>query len=269
MANNHRKPFQLRFMSESVFSNQGLYSGNNFPNALDFIVRSIVRQMINTALPVMVETVFPGDENAAGYVQCLPLVMPRDPKGNSIQTVSIPKLPFYRLYAGRAAIICDPVPGDVGLAVFAQQDSSRVKKGTSEPQSAGSFRCFDMSDGFYLGGFYNGNGDTNIIFDQQGNITINAPTAQTINTETATVNSKTSTINAEQKVTVNSPLSEFTGDVTIQKALTVLGGAAISGGSGASVEGNMAITNGDVTADAISLKQHTHTCPDGKTGPAE
>ena len=52
-------------MSESVFSNQGLYSGNNFPNALDFIVRSIVRQMINTALPVMVETVFPGDENAA------------------------------------------------------------------------------------------------------------------------------------------------------------------------------------------------------------
>ena len=226
--------------------------------------------MINTALPVIVETVFPGDQNAAGYVQCLPLVMPRDPKGNSIQTVSIPKLPFYRLYAGRAAIVCDPVPGDIGLAVFAQQDSSRVKTGTKEPQSAGSFRCFDMSDGFYLGGFFNGNGDTNIIFDQQGNITINAPTAQTINTETATVNTKTSTINAEKKVTVNSPLSEFTGDVTIQKALTVLGGAAISGGSGASVEGNMAITNGDVTADAISLKQHTHTCPQGgKTGPAE
>lgn len=256
-------------MSDSVYTNKGLYSQNNLPNAMDYIARSIIKQMINTAIPVVVEQVMPGDENAAGYVQCLPLVMPRDAQNNSIQTVSIPRLPFYRMYAGRAAIVCDPVVGDVGLAVFAQQDSSRVKKGTSEPQSAGSFRCFDMSDGFYLGGFYNGNGDTNIIFDQQGNITINAPTAQTINTETATVNSKTSTINAEQKVTVNSPLSEFTGDVTIQKSLTVTGGAAISGGSGASVEGNMAITNGDVTADAISLKQHTHTCPDGKTGPAE
>lgn len=238
-------------MSDSVYTNKGLYSSNNLPNAMDYIARSIIKQMINTAIPVVVEQVMPGDENAAGYVQCLPLVMPRDAQNNSIQTVSIPRLPFYRMYAGRAAIVCDPVVGDVGLAIFAQQDASLVKKGVTKPQQAGSFRCFDMSDGFYLGGFYNGGGDTNIVFDQNGGITINAPTAQVINTDSATVNCQT-------KALVNAPESEFTGNVTIQKALTVLGGMAVSGGSGATVDGDFAVSNGDVSADDISLKSHVH-----------
>lgn len=225
-------------MSDSVYSNRGLYSQNNFPNALDFIARSIIKQMVNTAIPVLVEAVFPGDDAAAGYVQCLPLVMPRDPQNQSIQTVSIPKLPFFRLYAGRSAIVCDPVPGDVGLAIFAQQDCSLVKKGTNTPQPAGTFRCFDMSDGFYFGGFYNGNGDTNIVFDQQGNITINAPTAQTVNTTNCVVN-------ATEKITFNSPEAEFTGNVTIDKGLTVIE--------------NTVSKSGDVIASGISLKSHTHS----------
>lgn len=225
-------------MSDSVYSNRGLYSQNNFPNALDFIARSIIKQMVNTAIPVLVEAVFPGDDAAAGYVQCLPLVMPRDPQNQSIQTVSIPKLPFFRLHAGRAAIVCDPVPGDVGLAIFAQQDCSLVKKGTNTPQPAGTFRCFDMSDGFYFGGFYNGNGDTNIVFGQQGNITINAPTAQTVNTTNCVVN-------ATEKITFNSPEAEFTGNVRIDKGLTV-------------VE-NTVSESGDVIASGISLKSHTHS----------
>lgn len=225
-------------MSDSVYSNRGLYSQNNFPNALDFIARSIIKQMVNTAIPVLVEAVFPGDDAAAGYVQCLPLVMPRDPQNQSIQTVSIPKLPFFRLYAGRSAIVCDPVPGDVGLAIFAQQDCSLVKKGTNTPQPAGTFRCFDMSDGFYFGGFYNGNGDTNIVFDQQGNITINAPTAQTVNTTNCVVN-------ATEKITFNSPEAEFTGNVMIDKGLTVIE--------------NTVSESGDVIASGISLKSHTHS----------
>lgn len=225
-------------MSDSVFSNRGLYSQNSPQNALDFIIRSIIKQMVNTSLPVMVEEVYPGDENAAGYVQVLPLVMPRDSQGNSIQTVSIPRLPFFRYYAGRAAIVCDPVPGDVGLAVFAQQDCSRVKTGTTEPQSAGSFRCFDMSDGFYLGGFYNGKGDTNIVFDQNGGITVNGP-------ETVTVNTKNATVNATEKLLVNSPETEFTGNVKVDQGLTIVG--------------NTVSENGDITASGISLKSHTHS----------
>lgn len=238
-------------MSDSVFSNRGLYSQNNAPNAFAFIVKSIVKGMVNTSIPVLVEEVFDGDDKCAGYVRAIALVMPRDSRGNSIKTVSIPKLPFFRMYAGRAAIVCNPVPGDIGLAVFSQQDATLVKPGTKEPQPAGSFRCFDMSDGFYIGGFHGGNGDTNIIFDQKGNITINAPEAQTINCTTANVV-------ASESVNIDTPITNVSGNLTVEGLITGKGGLAISGGSGASVDGNLDVKNGDVNADDISLKDHVH-----------
>lgn len=49
------------------------------------------------------------------------------------------------------------------------------------------------------------------------------------------------------------------GQTTVVKQITGQGGMAVSGGSGATVTGNMAIKSGDVTADNISLKNHTHT----------
>lgn len=57
----------------------------------------------------------------------------------------------------------------------------------------------------------------------------------------------------------------FHGPVTmddtlnVTKKVTGTGGLAISGGTGATVSGNMAITGGNVTADGIGLKTHTHT----------
>lgn len=65
------------------------------------------------------------------------------------------------------------------------------------------------------------------------------------------------------KLTVDSPDSTFTGKVLIQKLLTYIGGLVGKGGGGggasASIEGGIRVTNGDITADNISLKQHTHT----------
>lgn len=62
-------------------------------------------------------------------------------------------------------------------------------------------------------------------------------------------------------VTVDSPQSTFTGAVTIEGLLTYLAGMAGSGGSGpaAQINGSIAVNSGDVTADNISLKGHTHT----------
>ena len=48
---------------------------------------------------------------------------------------------------------------------------------------------------------------------------------------------------------------------------TGTGGMAISGGDGATVDGNLT-TTGDVEAGGISLQDHTHTCPDGETSSA-
>lgn len=69
-------------------------------------------------------------------------------------------------------------------------------------------------------------------------------------------------------VTIDSANVHITGDVAIDKSLTVLGaisgsgGMAISGGSGASVDGSMT-TTGDVTAGGVSLMNHVH---DGDSG---
>ncbi|MCK0743566.1 phage baseplate assembly protein V [Chromohalobacter nigrandesensis] len=66
-------------------------------------------------------------------------------------------------------------------------------------------------------------------------------------------------------VTVDSPQSTFTGAVTIQGPLTYQGGMTGSGGSGAaaSISGGVRVTDGDITADDISVKYHDH---DGDSG---
>ena len=63
-----------------------------------------------------------------------------------------------------------------------------------------------------------------------------------------------------------------TGDVVNEKTeltmghFTGTGGMTVSGGSGgasASIEGSLEVSGGDITADSISLKGHTHNCPHG------
>lgn len=62
----------------------------------------------------------------------------------------------------------------------------------------------------------------------------------------------------------------ITGTLSVTGQISGTGGMTVSGGSGASVTGSLAVTGGDVTADGISLKGHTHDCPQGgSTGPAK
>jgi phage baseplate assembly protein V len=64
---------------------------------------------------------------------------------------------------------------------------------------------------------------------------------------------------------VDSPQSTFTGKVTVQGLLTYQAGMAGSGGAGAAatIQGGVAVTGGDVSADGIGLKTHHHTDPQG------
>lgn len=235
--------------------------GSDF-NAEDFRIRSLIKRCISTAIPVRVDVVDrPADGSGAVYVDATPLICETAADGTALEPVSIPRLPFFRYQHGTAAVICDPKVGDVGLAIFAQQDVSLLDGG-NQPQPPGSFRSFDMSDGFYLGGFWGQKPETFIHLEDTGHITITAPQAVTVNTATATVN-------ASDSVKLDTPKTTITGDVTIEKTLTVKekitgsGGLAISGGGGATV-------SGDVVADGISLKSHTHKGDSGgQTGGAQ
>lgn len=257
-------------------------------NSLDFFIRALIKTMVSTSIPVRVDAVERGGEGGAAlYVDVTPMVTQTDAEGNSIPPVTIPHLPYFRYQHGTAAIICDPKVGDLGLAVFAQQDCSRLA-GDTTPQAPGTFRCFDMSDGFYVGGFWGQVPKTFIHIEDEGTIHVVAPksyhlespkvivdcdTAQ-VNAQTSvTVVTQTATVNASSSLTVDSPQSIFTGNVTIQKNLTVTGhiagtsGLSITGGTGgatATFQGSIKVSD-DVTASGISLKSHTHTGVNGET----
>ena len=161
------------------------YTDSTPLNQLEFIVKNITRGM-STSIPVLITAVQAGDTNAAGYVDARPLVAQIDAWGNSLPMAVIHHLPYFRLQAGRAAVVLDPVVGDIGLAVFAQSDCSNLKQGATQTVQPNSWRKFDESDGFYVGGFLNKSVDTFVRLAQDGSITIKAPGNVTIDAPTVT-----------------------------------------------------------------------------------
>ena len=154
-------------------------------NRLEFLVKVLQRDM-STAIPVIITATQAGDTNAAGYVDARPLVAQLDAWGNALPMATLHHLPYFRLQAGRAGIVLDPVPGDIGLAVFAQSDCSTLKQGQTETAQPGSWRKFDQADGFYIGGFINTQIDTYVRLAQDGSVTITAPGNVTIDAPTVT-----------------------------------------------------------------------------------
>ena len=71
------------------------------------------------------------------------------------------------------------------------------------------------------------------------------------------------TVNAADGIELVTPLVHCSANLTVEGAIVGKGGMAISGGSGATVSGNVTVTGGDVKADGIGLKSHHHVEHDG------
>lgn len=150
-------------------------AGNSQYNALSFIIQQAIREQVNTCIICKVVGV------SSGYVDVLPMVTQVSGKNEAIPPTTLYKLPYMRYHAGVAAVILDPVPGDIGLAVFAGKDCSNVKVGTSEPVPPASFRDNSMANGFYIGGFLNQAPSVSIELTQGGAVNITAPGGVSIN----------------------------------------------------------------------------------------
>jgi hypothetical protein len=152
------------------------YNAGTSPfNSLSFIVQQAIRQQVNTC--IICKVVACSD----GYVDVLPMVTGISGKGEAVQPTTLYKLPYMRYHAGVAAVILDPVPGDIGLAVFASKDCSNVKAGTTEPQQPASFRGNSQANGFYIGGFLNQAPSVFVELTQGGAVNITAPGGVNIN----------------------------------------------------------------------------------------
>ena len=223
-------------MSDKELSaNYDNFASSNPLNSMEFFVRSLISQVVSTSLPVVVTAVErKGEEAGAGYVTVKPLLQPRNNSGDGLEVTTIPKLPYFRLQHGKAAIICDPKVGDIGLAVVAKHDISNIN-GSTTPKVPATYRKFDPSDSFYIGGFWGKAPEVFIHLEDEGTIKIKAPTKITIESPECEVNASTSfTVNSAQ-INLNGPIS--------------------GGGSG----GADATFTGDVNAKGISSTSHTHT----------
>jgi hypothetical protein len=127
---------------------------NNEFNVWSFLVKSFLAR-VRTAMPVQViSCTNSGGVSPFGFVNVQPLVNQIDGVGNSIPHAQIFQLPYFRLQGGYNAIICDPEKDDIGVAVFADRDITRVKN-TQAQALPGSRRKHDFSDGMYFGGILN------------------------------------------------------------------------------------------------------------------
>ncbi|GAB1824734.1 phage baseplate assembly protein [Turicimonas sp. TL08] len=244
-------------MAEEKELNAGYndFASSNETNALNFFVSSLISKIVSTSLPVVVTAVErSGKDKGAGYVSVKPLLQPRNNKGQGLQVTNIPKLPYFRLQHGKAAVICDPKVGDIGLAVVAKNDISNIN-GDNTPKVPATFRQFDPSDSFYIGGFWGKAPEVFIHLEDEGTIAIEAPQEVTIKTKSAKVEAQTMEVTASSSFTVTAPQINLNG--------------AISGGGAG---GENATFSGDVTAQGISLTTHTHTgvqSGDSSTGQPE
>lgn len=213
-------------------------------NALSYMINTIINQNVCTADIVKVLKV------ADGYVDVLPLITQVDAFNNAVQPAPLYHLPYRRVQGGRAALIIDPVAGDIGLVVYTKRDSSGLVKQQSAPSKPASFRAFNQADGFYIGGFLNQTPEVFLELTQGGEAILTAPLSVTINTVAAD-------INADAVCNINAPQTNVNGILNVASTLNVVGG--ISGGGGATMTGGITNTGGTITSNNITLETHTHS----------
>lgn len=192
-------------------------------NEVSFVIQQFLARVQTATLVKIISCTNDGDVSPFGFVDVQPLVNQIDGSTppNAIPHVTVYGLPYMRMQGGSNAVIMDPQAGDIGIAVFANRDISKVKS-TQAQANPGSYRSFDFADGMYLGGVLNGAPLQYVQFDATG-ITIVSPT----------------------KITLQAPVIDVNG------ALSMTGGDA-------TIAGKLTAT-GDIISNGISAQTHVHT----------
>lgn len=180
----------------------------DYNNILSAVIAATT--LMQTAMPVQIMACTnSGGLSAVGFVDVLPLVNQIDGQGKPTPHETIYGIPYLRIQGGASAIILDPVPGDIGICVFASRDISKVKA-TKAQANPGSWRTFDFSDGMYLGGILNGVPSQYIQFSAAG-IGITSPTAVTLAAPTVAINAPTVNITATSSLNLSAPTVKING----------------------------------------------------------
>lgn len=217
-------------------------SANTPENALNFVIERFLKSKLNTATVVMVNTVQPGEDGEVGSLSMTPLVSGTDGSGNAIAPQEIYNVPYSRMQGGIAALKIDPVPGDIGWAVFCQRDISSVKA-TKAASNPGSFRVFDQADAIYLGGILNKKPEIYLELTQEREAVLHAPMRVYVET---------------QECIIDAPNSHVLGNLFVEGNLAWGGNGSGLNGRKATMRGGLENTGGTIESNGIVLDTHTH-----------
>ena len=235
-------------MSESIKGQQDFTTGSSEFNAAAFQIEQAMRK-INTAEPVRVVSVQPGAVGPVGMGSVQPLVNLVTGMGDGMTQSELFSLPYMRVQGGENAVIVDPKPGDMGLAVYAMRDTEGVKSNRDgSPANPGSARMYSKGDGFYVGGFLNGTPKRYLMIDDEG-LTLDDGAGGRLELKGG-------------KLTIVAPAGiESTSPTEVHNTpALVMGGDGATATMNANMQINGSVTStGDQVAGGISQTGHTHT----------
>lgn len=241
-------------------------SASNDFTTMVFVFNQLLRGKATATLVRVEACSNSGGLAPVGTVDVTPLVNQVDGAGQPIPHSTVYGLLYQRAQGGDCAVILDPKPGDLGVAVFASRDISAVKasKGQANP---GSSRVMDYADGIYLGGVLNGIPTSYVQFQADGSIAIHSPikvvvTAPEVDLTAGTVvNIQAPTINLKGAVHQTDGAVALDDNVTVTGTVTTTGDVSVGGGlsvAGTTTGTGSASFTGDVTANGISVHNHHH-----------
>jgi hypothetical protein len=253
-------------MSNFVTGQQNPGTTGTEYNTLAFVIGQILALVQTVSLVEVLSCTNDGALSPVGRVSVQPLVF--QVSGANVITPhgEIADLPYMRLQGGTDAVIIDPKPGDIGIALFCSRDIANVK---ADPVGAvaaggatpGSFGMFDWSDGLYVGGVLNGNPIQYIRFSSTG-IEIVSPTRITLSAPTVEIDAATlfkvaaGAIDAE--ATGDAKLVGATSELQATSTATITGAAIDLAGPVSQTGGGASTFSGTLAAQGTDVHTHIH-----------
>ena len=233
---------------------------NTFEEALRLYVDNYMRG-VYSLLPATVIAV----DYSVPSVDVRPSIYNKNSNGDVVRIADVLDVPLFVLSAdgGNKRITLPVKIGDRVSVLFSDSDTTNVMINKTDDAIVTFSDPNQMFPLCALAGFFTPASPKAI--DAENIVLEHGSTKMTLKSDKVVIDADVE-INGDVKLNGN---QHTTGTTLVEEQLTGQGGMAISGGSGASVTGSMIITSGDVKADGVGLKSHTHSDPQGGTvGPA-
>jgi len=142
-------------MINAVFGNQGRQTNASDYNAIRFAIEQLLVQKHTMTIVKVLSCTGEDLPDSIGTVDVMPMITQVNGSGQAVPHGELFQLPYVRVQGGTNGIVIDPKQGDIGLAIFAERDITKVVN-TKQVSPPDSRRMMSMSDGVYLGGILNG-----------------------------------------------------------------------------------------------------------------